>query len=154
SFSFTLVDLTSGDNGTDLDLVPRLKLQGGDPGPLIGVVDAIDIQKQVEPLSLLVDAVLCKPFSNQDLELAINTVMPPEPSGRPLAEQPLARIRREIELWRSPRMRDVVAMTREAAGVDITVLVTGETGTGKDLVARAIHYLSARRSSPFVKVNC
>ena len=154
SFSFTLLDLTNGHRGVDLDLVPRLKLQGGDPGPLIGVVDPVDMHEKVDPLSLLVDAVLCKPFTDADLETAINTVVPPEPTGRPLAEQPLARIRREMELWRSPRMQDVVNIIREAASVDITVLVTGETGTGKDLVARAIHYLSTRRAAPFVKVNC
>src|SRR5438445_2843883 len=59
-----------------------------------------------------------------------------------------------MDLWRSPAMRDVVAIIREAAGADITVVVTGETGTGKDLVARAIHSLSPRRTAPFVKVNC
>jgi len=51
-------------------------------------------------------------------------------------------------------MREVRDIIGEAAGVDVTVLITGETGTGKEVVARAIHHLSTRRPSPFVKVNC
>src|SRR2546427_11217091 len=51
-------------------------------------------------------------------------------------------------------MRDLLRVVDEAAAVDVTVLVTGETGAGKDVVARAIHYLSVRRTGPFVKVNC
>jgi two-component system response regulator AtoC len=51
-------------------------------------------------------------------------------------------------------MREVRAIVCEAAGVDVTVLITGETGTGKDVVARAIHAMSSRRDGPFVKVNC
>jgi len=47
-----------------------------------------------------------------------------------------------------------LALLRQYAAVDATVLLCGETGTGKDLVARAIHYLSERRSGPFVPVNC
>jgi len=64
------------------------------------------------------------------------------------------RLREEIGLWRSPQMRQVWDVIREAARVDVTVLICGETGTGKDLVARAIHYLSPRQDAPFVRVNC
>jgi len=48
-------------------------------------------------------------------------------------------------------IRDVI---EQAARVDETVLVTGESGSGKEVVARALHYLGARRNGPFVKVNC
>jgi sigma54-dependent transcription regulator len=51
-------------------------------------------------------------------------------------------------------MREVRDIIEHAAGVNVTVLITGETGTGKDLVARAVHELSARHGGPFVKVNC
>ncbi len=51
-------------------------------------------------------------------------------------------------------MRQVGEIINRAAGVDVTVLICGETGTGKDLVARTIHHLSSRRGMPFVKVNC
>jgi two-component system response regulator AtoC len=59
-----------------------------------------------------------------------------------------------MNLWRSPKMLEARQILREAARVDVTVLVTGETGTGKDLVARAIHHFSSRRGGPYVKVNC
>jgi DNA-binding NtrC family response regulator len=55
---------------------------------------------------------------------------------------------------RSPRMREVYALLDKAAQVDATVLVLGETGTGKELAARAIHYHSGRRERRFIAVNC
>ncbi len=55
---------------------------------------------------------------------------------------------------RSAPMREVYRLLEKAAGVDATVLLGGETGTGKELAARAIHYHSARRERRFVPVNC
>ena len=55
---------------------------------------------------------------------------------------------------RSRRMQDVIQTAEMVAETKSTVLVTGETGTGKELVARAIHDRSAQRAMPLVKVNC
>jgi len=54
----------------------------------------------------------------------------------------------------SASLRRVLQQLREVASTELTVLVTGETGTGKGLAARAIHQLSARRHGPFIHVNC
>jgi formate hydrogenlyase transcriptional activator len=54
----------------------------------------------------------------------------------------------------SPALKFVLAEVQRVAPTDSTVLVLGETGTGKELIARAIHNLSSRRGCPFVKVNC
>ncbi|HTN00533.1 MAG TPA: sigma 54-interacting transcriptional regulator, partial [Planctomycetaceae bacterium] len=54
----------------------------------------------------------------------------------------------------SPAMNDVYKLTRQVASSSATVLLLGETGTGKELVARAIHELSPRSTGPFIRVNC
>src|SRR5205809_534877 len=152
SFSFTLVDLNG--NGTDAaKLIQCLKLHGRNSGPIIAVADRRD--NGLGAVSLEVEAVLHKPPSLNELEQAIETLVRPQPEALAPAPEPMAgRIRREMELWRSPKMLEARQILSEAARVDVTVLVTGETGTGKELVARAIHQFSSRRAGPFVKVNC
>ena len=54
----------------------------------------------------------------------------------------------------SPAMRDVVNLGRQYAGTDSTILVVGETGTGKEIFVHGIHSLSQRAAQPFVSVNC
>ncbi len=54
----------------------------------------------------------------------------------------------------SPRLCDTLRLVRRVAPTESTVLVQGETGTGKELIARAIHHLSGRTSGPLVRVNC
>ena len=73
-----------------------------------------------------------------------------------------ASLRRELEgvfafhalVGKSARMREVYRLLEQAAALDITVLLGGETGTGKELAARAVHYHSARKARRFVPVNC
>jgi PAS domain S-box-containing protein len=57
-------------------------------------------------------------------------------------------------IGRSPALMDVLAQVGRVAPTDATVLVTGETGTGKELIARAVHSASPRRDRPLIKVNC
>ncbi|MEK6572325.1 MAG: sigma 54-interacting transcriptional regulator, partial [Bacteroidota bacterium] len=72
------------------------------------------------------------------------------------------RLRREIEreysfagiIGQSTKMQELFGVIRSIAETDVTVLIQGETGTGKELIARAIHYNSPRRTKRFVAVNC
>jgi PAS domain S-box-containing protein len=57
-------------------------------------------------------------------------------------------------IGRSPALREVLDQVGRVAPTDSTVLVTGETGTGKELIARAIHSSSKRKDRPLIKVNC
>jgi formate hydrogenlyase transcriptional activator len=55
---------------------------------------------------------------------------------------------------RSPALTAVLDKVQRVAGTDATVLIQGETGTGKELIARAIHSISQRRGKPLIKINC
>lgn len=57
-------------------------------------------------------------------------------------------------IGRSDAMQKVHDTVRRVAGIDVDVLILGETGTGKELVARSVHELSSRGSQPFVPINC
>jgi Nif-specific regulatory protein len=74
--------------------------------------------------------------------------MPPTPPREPL-DTTLPGI-----VGDSPAMRDVYRLTRLVAPTRASVLLVGETGTGKEMIARAIHRLSPRSDGPYVRVNC
>ena len=64
------------------------------------------------------------------------------------------RLGRHQIVWSSPPMRDVMAQIEQVAPAETRVCIRGETGTGKELVARALHEKSPRRTGPFVSLNC
>jgi len=57
-------------------------------------------------------------------------------------------------IGKSQSLRNVLLNVEQVAGTESNVLILGETGTGKELIARSVHYLSQRREKPLVKVNC
>ncbi|GAW91108.1 sigma-54 interaction domain-containing protein [Calderihabitans maritimus] len=54
----------------------------------------------------------------------------------------------------NPKMQEVVKLAERVAASDVNILITGETGTGKDLLSTAIHHKSKRANRPFIKINC
>jgi two-component system response regulator HydG len=100
---------------------------------------------------------LQKPFDPDAAALVVSRAL----ERKRLKEQ-AATLRKELEgvfafhniVGKSPLMREVYGLLDQAADLDITVLLTGETGTGKELAARAVHYHSARKERRFVPVNC
>lgn len=69
-------------------------------------------------------------------------------------QERIERIRFGEILGSSPAMQEVFRKIQRVASTDITVLVTGETGTGKELIARELHNRSLRNKGPFISVNC
>src|SRR5258708_12807696 len=93
------------------------------------------------------------------LESLVVPFIPSPRAGSEFAALPLADVGPADMVYegivgRSRALRDVLDQLELVAPTESTVLICGETGTGKELVARAVHHLSARRSHAFVKCNC
>ena len=100
---------------------------------------------------------ILKPFDFDDLLLRVGRLM----DHKELASENLA-LRQEVELkynfsniiGQSAEMQDVFKLITKVSDTKGNVLITGKSGTGKELVARAIHYHSSRHNKPFVPINC
>jgi two-component system, NtrC family, response regulator AtoC len=159
SFSVTVIDLEH-ESTLVSKFVSGLKLQGGDPGAVIALTSGQPWASAAAGVDLFVG----KSSIDADLDRALQSALGAQTAAprvrandvltAPTAREISTQTAREMSLWRSKRMQEIRSIIEEAAGVDVTVLITGETGTGKDVVARAIHSLSSRRLGPYVKVNC
>jgi DNA-binding NtrC family response regulator len=95
---------------------------------------------------------LVKPFAMDELRLRLRRLL--EKSS---AEEKTRRLQSQLTprlVARSPRMAEILQAAARVAGSDATVLLLGESGTGKSQLARYIHYKSNRASAPFVEVHC
>jgi DNA-binding NtrC family response regulator len=146
-------------DGTGLEVLERLPAEAKRPATIVMTGEAT-IETAVGALRLGALDYLLKPFSMEALDTTLRRVVAheasPEPRGAPdfaAAEAWRARHAPQF-LGRAPRLLEVFEVLRRVAPTDCSVLVSGETGTGKELVARAIHAASGRGGGPFVAINC
>ena len=125
--------------------------------PVIVITAYGSIENAVEVMKKGADDYITKPITPAQLKLTVQKI-----SKQRNLLQENRYLRREIEqkygykelIGKSQAMREVYKMIDRAALSKSTVLISGETGTGKELVARAIHHRSSRRDKPFISVNC
>jgi DNA-binding NtrC family response regulator len=113
------------------------------------------VQGAVDAVKSGAEEYLAKPFTGDELAEAVRRVLRKLAVRRAAGARGPATPRAPMGLvGESGAMQPVFAAIAEAALTRATVLISGESGTGKELVARAIHYGSARASAPFVPVSC
>ncbi len=149
-FDVVLLDVNLPD-GSGLDAVPRIREATSEPEVLIitGMGDPDGAELAVRSGAW---AYVEKPIALQRMALQLARVL--EFREMKKARRNVVVLDREGIVGESPKLKACLEVMAQAAGGDAGVLITGETGTGKELFARAIHRNSRRAEGPFVVVDC
>jgi DNA-binding NtrC family response regulator len=149
----TLLDLRLPD-GSGLDLLPKLKELR--PESSVIMLTALgSIRDAVEAMRLGADNFVPKPIDPEGLFTIVGKGLDAALLRRRAARMERLSPRGEAALFGdSPEMREALRLVDAVASRDTTVLIQGETGTGKGVLARRVHDLSPRRGEPFVELNC
>ncbi len=154
-FDLILLDLKLPDiNG--LDLLRRIRSRDS-MVPVVMITAYGTVQNAVEAMRMGADDFLPKPFEPDELRFVVQRTL----KTKQLAleniylKEELKKQEGDVKIiGRSAALTELLDQVERVAPTDSTVLITGESGTGKGLIARRIHELSRRRDNPFVSVDC
>src|SRR5256886_975809 len=124
--------------------------------PIVILSGIGQIKTVVEAMKIGASDYLTKPFEEEALELAIENAIEKERLKEEVKtlKQQLAYVEQGNILTSNPQMLRIIDISRHVASTDVPVLILGESGVGKEVVASFIHEQSNRSDGPFVKVNC
>src|SRR3989454_5488180 len=155
AYHLVITDLTLPKQ-SDMDLLRAIRERS--PETAVIMITAHGSERAaVEAMKLGAADYLPKPFDNDELELIVDRALEGialRRDFRLLQEKVTDAYRFERMIGQSPAMQRVFDVIRKVADTDLTVLIRGPSGTGKELVANALHYNGPRRAKPLVKVNC
>jgi two-component system, NtrC family, response regulator len=138
-------------DGSGLDILPKLREVPSEPEVII-ITGAGDPGSAEMAIKNGAWDYIEKPGSLNDMSLPLVRALQYRAAKQ--NRRPLAAVKREGIIGDSPAMKNCIDMVAQAASSDVNVLITGETGTGKELFAWAIHENSARSAAKFVVVDC
>ena len=125
--------------------------------PVVMVTAITEAKPAVQAMKMGAADYLNKPFDVDEIRLVVDRILKEKS-----LEREVGRLRTELQaaskfeniIGSGPAMQKVYTLIQRVMDTDTTILVLGETGTGKELVARALHYNSVRREGPFIPVHC
>jgi DNA-binding NtrC family response regulator len=159
TFPLVLLDLMLPPDGSaekGLEELEGIVARG--PGTKVIVVSGVgDVRHMLQAVKLGAYDFLTKPVDPDALLIVVQRAM-----ARVLLERQVEVLKTRLEeakpdgtmMGQSPAFLQALAMAERIAGSDLPVLITGENGTGKELLARTVHQKSRRRDAPFLCVNC
>lgn len=154
-FDLLLMDLKFKDSGMDgLEALERLR-QAGSEIPVIMITGKGTASDAIRAMQMGAYDYLQKPFEIDEVLVVVKRLFEHLAlASRVRSLEARAEELNERMIGRSPAMSEIYKTIGRVAASDASVMITGETGTGKELVANIIHQNSTRRTGPLIKVNC
>jgi two-component system, NtrC family, response regulator AtoC len=141
--------------GGDIGLLIKEVKQRSKSTAIIAVTDAETVKEGLLAVQKGAFSFLQKPFSLPELNFQISRALQEGQDQKETVEGVDEDVYKPYNIiGESPSIKKVYKMVNRVAKANISVMILGETGTGKELVAGAIHYNSLRADGPFVRVNC
>lgn len=145
------VKIIYGDTG---DFITKVKAKNNDTAVIV-YTDPDTVQDGLVAVQRGAFSFLQKPFSLPELNFQLRRALAPKQDPKAPPPSIAGDIYQPYNfIGESPTIKNVFKMVNRVAKTDVSVIILGETGTGKELVASAIHYNSLRAAGPFVRVNC
>ena len=156
TYDLILTDLSLGRGPTGMDVLRASKQHRAETA--VVMITAHGSEKiAVEAMQEGAEDYVPKPFDNEELRVVVSRALERTRLQRE-HRMLLERVEREYSfenlIGSGPAMRQIFEMIQKVAETDLSVLVRGDSGTGKELVAQALHQRSSRKNRPFVAVNC
>ncbi len=154
-YDLILLDIKMPDI-SGLELLPKLKKAS--PETAVMMMSAFGtVSMAVQAMKEGAEDYLEKPFRDlEEVKLAVARLIETARvrlENRSLKRQLAEKFQLEGIVSASAKMQDIFSLVRKVAPLSVTVLITGETGTGKELIARTLHRISRRGEAPFISVN-
>jgi len=113
-----------------------------------------DMKTTIEAMKLGAYDFLLKPFDIAKMIAVVEKALRARENMKKIEKSKGTKLEKTSIIGRSPVMQEIYKLIGKIATSDVTVLVTGESGSGKEVIARAIHHNSLRASKPFMAINC
>jgi len=155
-FDLALVDLKLAGTENGIDLMEKMHLAAPEM-PVIILTAHGTIETAVEAMKQGAYSYLTKPFNRRELLLQIKNGLEKSSLSREVRRlKALVGERYGFEniIGKSKKMQEVMEQVSRAAETDSNVCIYGESGVGKELMAKSLHLLSSRKDKPFVAINC
>jgi DNA-binding NtrC family response regulator len=154
-FDIVLLDMKMPDL-SGLDVLKQVR-QLSPPTAVVMITAITDAKPAVEAMKLGASDYLNKPFDVDEIRLVVERIL----RERSLQDE-VGRLRTQLSdnfkfdniVGNGPAMQKIYTLIQRLMDTETTVLITGETGTGKELVARALHFNSQHKDGPFIPVHC
>lgn len=138
---------------TGLELLQQIKANNLNL-PVVIMTAYAEVRMAVKLMKMGADDYVTKPIQHEELLLLINDLLQPKEQKTKKPQQKTLYTNGDFIIGESKKIKQLINLAKKVAPTDMSVIISGETGTGKEYIARFIHENSLRKDKPFMAIDC